>query len=453
MKIKRIFAADMRQAIREVRTAHGPDAVILSSRNVDGGVEVISAVDYDERAVRAALEEEVPAQPSTDFQAVLGRTMSQKTDAKTPARRLNVIADDALDLDFSAAEPEAPETNAAEANTAEPNVIATPQAPVGEPSPRIEWTQEPALLEMRAEIRTLRNLFESHLTVQEWQRLGQRHPLQLTLLQRLTELGLGSDVARKLADNVGEREDPEQAWEEAMELLRRHLPVADDDIVERGGVIAIVGPTGVGKTTTVAKLAARYALRHGRRHVALVTTDNFRIGGQEQLRSFARILGMPVHAAHDRDELAAVLADLADKQLVLIDTAGMSHRDMRLSERLQTLETVGSPIRSYLVVSASTQLPALCEIVRGFRKVNPAGCILSKVDEATSLGNVLTAMLRYRLPAAYLATGQRVPEDLQPARSDQLLENALTLMRQYAGEETDDESLALRFGRLAGGQQ
>lgn len=352
-------------------------------------------------------------------------------------QRLNVTVGGAVDLDFSAAE----------------SAIAEPvAASTGEPT-RIEWTQEPAMREMRAELRTLRSLFESQLTLQEWQRLGQRHPLRITLLQRLTALGLGVDVARKLADHVPESEDPEQAWLQALDLLRQHLPVADDDIVERGGVIAIVGPTGVGKTTTVAKLAARFALRHGRRHVALVTTDNFRIGGQEQLRSFARILGMPVHAAHDREELAAVLADLADKQLVLIDTAGMSHRDMRLSEQLQTLGTAGSPIRVYLVISANTQLPALCEIVRGFRKINPAGCILSKVDEATSLGSALTALLRYRLPVAYLATGQRVPEDLQPARSEPLLESALTLMRQYAAEETDDEALALRFARAVTAQQ
>lgn len=438
MKIKRIFAPDMRQAIREVRTAHGPDAVILSSRNVDGGVEVISAVDYDERAVRAALEDEPTAPSDTDFQAVLGRTMRQKTDTEVPTRRLDVTVGEAVDLDFSAVEPEDPE----------PVKVST-----GEPSPRIEWTQEPAMREMCAELRTLRGLFENQLTLQEWQRLGQRHPLRITLLQRLTALGLGADVARKLADHVAENTDPEQAWLQALALLRQHLPVADDDIVERGGVIAIVGPTGVGKTTTVAKLAARFALRHGRRHVALVTTDNFRIGGQEQLRSFARILGIPVHTAHDREELAAVLADLRDKQLVLIDTAGMSHRDMRLSEQLQALETADSPIRAYLVVSANTQLPALCEIVRGFRKVNPSGCILSKVDEATSLGSALTALLRYRLPVAYLGTGQRVPEDLQPARSEPLLENALTLMRQYKVEETDDEVFALRFARAATAQQ
>lgn len=434
MKIKRIFAADMRQAIRKVREAHGPDAVILSSRNMDGGVEVISAVDYDETTVRAALEDESAPPPSTDFQAVLGRTLRRKADAEPPTRRLNVTVGGAVDLDFSAIDAD---TN------------DTAKAPADEPPLRIEWSQEPAMREMRAELRTLRSLFESHLTLQEWQQLGQRHPLRVALLQRLTELGLGSDVARKLADHVPESDDPEQAWSQAMMLLRQHLPVANDDIVEHGGVIAVVGPTGVGKTTTVAKLAARFALRHGRRHVALVTTDNFRIGGQEQLRSFARILGMPVHAAHTREELAAVLADLGDKRLVLIDTAGMSHRDMRLAEQLQALGTVGSPIRAYLVFSANTQFPALCEIVRGFRKVNPVSCILSKVDEATSLGAAMTAMLRHRLPVAYLGTGQRVPEDLQPARSERLLENAVTLMSQYAGEKNDNESLALRFGRAA----
>lgn len=438
MKIKRIFAADMRQAIRKVREAHGPDAVILSSRNVEGGVEVISAVDYDESSVRAAIEDS-PKPPAGGFREVLERTSRREADVGTPAPRLNLTVGDADDLDFATAEEEVAET----ART------FLGKTPPGESPVRIEWSQEPAMREMRAELRTLRSLFESHLTLFEWQRMGRQHPLRFTLLQRFTELGLGCDVARKLADHVAEGTDPEQAWARAMELLQEHLPVTDDDIIEQGGVIAIVGPTGVGKTTTVAKLAARFALRHGRRHVALVTTDNFRIGGQEQLRSFARILGVPVHAVNDRQELAAVLADLRDKKLVLIDTAGMSQRDMRLSEQFQTLEAAGQIIRAYLVLSANTQLPSLCEIVRGFRKVQPVGCILSKVDEATSLGGVITAVLRYRLPVAYLGTGQRVPEDLQAARSDRLIENALTLMRHYASEENDDESLALLFAKAA----
>jgi flagellar biosynthesis protein FlhF len=298
---------------------------------------------------------------------------------------------------------------------------------------------------MRQEIKTLRSLFESQLTLLEWQQMGQRQPVRATVFRQLTELGLGSDVCRKLADHIAAEMDPEQAWQRALSLIARHVPVTGDDILERGGIVAMVGPTGVGKTTTVAKLAARFALRHGRNSVALVSTDNFRIGAQDQLRNFGRILGVPVHVAGTRAELEEVLAGLKDKRLVLIDTAGMSQRDLRLSEQFQALAELKLPIRTHLVLSANTQLASLSEIVRAFRRVKPVACIITKLDESASLGGALTAVLRHQLPIAYLGVGQRVPEDLQPARSDKLVEHACALVEHHR-QESDDETLALTFG-------
>ncbi|MGD8430737.1 MAG: flagellar biosynthesis protein FlhF, partial [Ectothiorhodospiraceae bacterium] len=422
MKIKRVFAADMRQAIRKVREEHGPDAVILSSRNVEGGVEVISAMDYDEKAVRAAVEQSDTRQRFSDM---LGE--AQREAAPTPSAGgarpggISLVVDD---------EPE-PAGTSGGGNLSFATEPPEPSRPDPAPAPsaakRIEWSQDPAMKEMREELRTLRSLFQNQMHLLEWQQLGQRHPVRAALYKRLHEVGLGPDVCRKLADHVADTEDPEAAWGQAVKLVRRHLPVTDDDIVANGGIVAVVGATGVGKTTTVAKLAARYALRHGKRHVALVTTDNYRIGGQDQLRSFARILGVSVYAAGSREELASVLEELRDKHLVLVDTAGMSQRDMRLSAQFRTLAEAGHDIRPYLVVSANTQLPSLMEILRAFRKVRPVGCIISKVDEAASLGPVITAVLRSRLPVAYVGTGQRVPEDLAPARSDTLVEEAVAL--------------------------
>jgi flagellar biosynthesis protein FlhF len=420
----------MRQAMRKVREEHGSDAVILSSRNVEGGVEVISAIDFDEEAVRAA------AETTPDF----GRTLAQ-AEARRPAPargRFSVMVDDDPD-DFPAPAPAA---------------APRPSAPVAPPatrprpaSPRIEWTQDPAMQAMREELRTLRTLFENQLTQMEWQQLGERHPVRATLLRQLHEMGFGADVCRKLADGVREPRDPERALAQALRVVAHNLPVMADDIVERGGVVAMVGATGVGKTTTVAKLAARFALRHGRRHVALVTTDNFRIGGQDQLRSFARILDVPVYCAADAAELGDVLADLADRQLVLIDTAGMSQRDMRLGEQLRTLQGCGRTIQPYLVLSANTQLSALMEMLKQFRQIQPVGCIVSKLDEATGLGPILTAVLRSRLAIAYVADGQRVPEDLSPARGERLTEQARALAERFAVTE-HDETLA---AALAGG--
>ncbi|MBK1735683.1 flagellar biosynthesis protein FlhF [Halorhodospira abdelmalekii] len=305
--------------------------------------------------------------------------------------------------------------------------------------------EDPALQQMRDELRTLRTLFENQLSMLEWGRMGHRHPARAAVIKRLAELGLGADVSRRLADHIGSDDPPDSAFRKALALIARNLPVAGDEIVERGGVVALVGPTGVGKTTTVAKLAARYALRHGREKVALVSTDNYRVGAQDQLLTYARILDVPVYTATNRHELRNVVDDLSGRGLVLIDTVGMSQRDVRLAEQFKTLGSGEGLVRTFLVLSAATQLSTLTESVSAFSGAAPVGCILTKVDEATTLGGALTCALRTRLPLAYLTTGQRVPEDLQAARGDILVHRACALLDEHK-QEPDEETLALSLG-------
>jgi len=195
--------------------------------------------------------------------------------------------------------------------------------------------------------------------------------------------------------------------------------------------VALLGPTGVGKTTTVAKLAARFALRHGRRHVALVSTDSFRVGAEEQLFIFGKLLGVPVFSAGDASELGRVLDHVRDRRLVLIDNAGLNPRDLRLGAQLEMNRCVPF-IKSYLVLSAVLQSGVLREVVRAYRDVRLQGCILTKLDEAVTLGDLLGTVIRERLPVAYAADGQRVPEDLHPGRGERLAALAGELADRYA---------------------
>ena len=461
MKIKRIFASDMRQAIRQVREEHGPDAVILSSKSVSGGVEVVSAIDFDhysEEADTAAWSTPPPtAQGGRDrgtFGAAL-READRREEASTRPGGLRVTVDDSLEADLeqslasqirSAAETEAPRAAPPRQRSTGARA-ATPSRSASVPAD-VEWNREPAIQEMRSELKTLRALFENQLSLLDWQQTDRRHPVRALVLRHLMELGFGPDVCRKVAERVADNVSPEVALRHALAILARHTPTAGEDLVDQGGVVAMVGPTGVGKTTTVAKLAARFALRHGRQHVALVSTDNYRIGAQDQLRNFARILGVAVHTADSAEELREVLDDLTERRLVLIDTAGMSRSDLRLAEQFRTLRVRGAEIRSYLVLSANTQLASLDESARAFRRVGLSGCIITKVDEAASLGPALTVMLRNRLPAAYLGVGQRVPEDLRPARGDRLVQQAAEMGRSHKSEVEEDQ-LAMAFG--AGG--
>ena len=430
MKIKRFFAPDMRQAIRKVRETLGEDAVILSNRRVDQGIELVAAIDYDEQQVQAAAEGS--GSRKEGFRAVVDDPVPMSGRAEQSA--------------FST--PEQPEPSPASPGRVR-RVSGRDQT---EPRRRSqlapEWLEDPAIGAMRSEIRELRALLEHQLAHLAWGEMKRSSPVEVALLRRLDALGLPAALGADIARRVSTAGDVEQAWRQALAVLAGTIPVVDDALMDRGGIVALVGSTGVGKTTTIAKLAARFALRHGARSLALVSTDSYRIGAQEQLVTYGRLLGVHVQIADDRQALEHALRSLADRRLILIDTAGMSQRDMRLAEQFGMLEGAGVPVSTYLALSATNQPAVLEETLGAFGRVRLQGAIITKVDEAASLGGVLGALVHHRLPVAWVCDGQRVPEDLQPARAQNLVNRAVALMQQH-GQETDDSLLAERFGPLA----
>ena len=264
----------------------------------------------------------------------------------------------------------------------------------------------------------------------------------------MSEMGLGADICEIVFSHLDQlNNDPQKVWQQALGILARCLPENRRDLLAEGGRIALVGSTGVGKTTTIAKLAARFAHNHGKRSVAMISTDQFRIGAQEQLTHFARLLEIPLLLASNGEELADRLDMLSDKKLVLIDTAGMSQSDLKLSEQFHRLQHASPKIRPYLVLSANTQLAAINQTILNFKKVKLAGAFVTKLDEAASLGGIITASIRHRLALTYCGTGQRVPEDLEAARNHRLISKAVSLMQRYS-ESFDQEALALRYNHI-----
>jgi flagellar biosynthesis protein FlhF len=266
-------------------------------------------------------------------------------------------------------------------------------------------------------------------------------------LKKLLNCGVSPKLAQDIVRELPYSDKLETAWESTLAKLRGRLNLINEDMIEKGGVIALVGPTGVGKTTTVAKLAARYALRRGVRHAALITTDNYRVGAHEQLRTYGRLLDIPIRNALSKEELHSHLNDLMDKDLVLIDTAGMSQRDLRISEQLSVLKESNANMKVYLVLTATSQLSALQETISVFRGINLDGCILTKLDEATSIGPAISAIIEQKLPLAYVSDGQRVPEDLHLARGDKLINrDSFDMNRRKVG--SIDELMRCSMGRV-----
>ncbi|NOY66343.1 MAG: flagellar biosynthesis protein FlhF [Gammaproteobacteria bacterium] len=389
MKIKRFFAKDMRQAIRSIRDELGPDAVILSNRKVDGGIEIISAIDYDDSL----------------YSNMAGSNTSSQTSSK---KQEEPVAKEA-ESDAIVSSP----------NYNDPNSV------------KAEWMEDPMLTQMRQELKSLRGVLESqlsHLSLSDFQR---RDPQKAAIMRRFEQLGIDADLSQQFASVIDSESNLEDGWRHALALLAHQIQVSDDDILSKGGVVALVGPTGVGKTTSIAKLAARFSLRHGNRSVALISTDNYRIGAQEQLLNFGRILDVPTYTVNNTDELSERLNDLREKRLVLIDTAGMSQRDIKLSQQLQTLEDSSDEIQTYLVMAANTQTSTLQDIMLSFSKSNLKGCLLTKLDETTSLGGVISTVIRNQIPITYVSDGQLVPEDLHLARAHSMVSRAVTLMQQH----------------------
>jgi flagellar biosynthesis protein FlhF len=273
------------------------------------------------------------------------------------------------------------------------------------------------------ELLRLRGMLQNQLAGFAWSSMRRRDPRRVAILQGLYGAGFGSTLARHLASRLPRRLDEEGGKRWLRQVLVRNLRVIDGggDSIVRGGVYALVGPTGAGKTTTLAKLAARGLRAHGAGGLALVSADAFRIGAESQLRTYADLLGVECRVATGPDALGGVLASLAAKRLVLIDTSGFSPGDARVAQ-VQSLDDLG--VRRLLVLSAAQQGPAIEQALAHFGR-GALASILTKLDEAPQLGAALDALVRHRLALAYVSGGQRVPEDLHAANPAYLVDRAL----------------------------
>jgi flagellar biosynthesis protein FlhF len=454
MKIKRYTAVTMRAALALVRAEQGPDAVILSSRRGEEGIEVIAAVDYDEALFVAATRQPAPAmQTAPDAETSIAAVAAAPAPARAPAPAPAPASAPAPahENQPAAVTARAPARVPAAASVVSAAAPAVPAASVRKGSPAAA-VMRPDLgyVAMQRELRDLRQLMETGLAGMTWNDKRLHEPLKARILEELSAMDIAPDVAMGLADLAPRRTTLENPSHIPLALLAKYLPIVDDLSDISGGVMAVVGPTGAGKTTTIAKLAARWCMRHGSQDLALVSTDSYRIGARDQLLTYARILGAPMHAANSGKDLVRVLEKLKSKKMILIDTAGMGPHDVRLSEQLAALRLGAARARVLLALPAQGEGHALEEIVQAFAPLAPVACILTKVDEAASLGAVISTTLRHKLKIAYVCDGQRVPEDLHAAHRKRvwLVRTALQ-MKQSKIPVRDEAYLIRNFGRTA----
>ena len=414
MKMQRYTARDTRQALARIRAELGEDAVILSTQRTPDGVVVCAAVDFDF---------------SERHEAIVAQA-TQAAPVPTPRAVPAPVA-------TAPGAPEASEPDFATELLAARNGYATEPGRLGS----FEATPQ-----LGAEIRSLRSLLETQVAALAWNDYTRREPVRARILADLTAIGIARDIAIGVVDELPAQIDEERASRLPLAHLARRIATTTSPALEDGGVLALVGPNGVGKTATLAKFATRWVLDRGPREIALVTTDRDRFGAQEQLQALGRVLGVQTFAVEGPAALAGTLERLGDRRLVLVDTAGVNPRTQRVAEELGALAAVRH-VEIGVVLAASTQGGALDAALAGFHALRPAHCILTKVDEAATLGGALSALATTRLPVSWVCQGPRIPQDIQPARAHQLVAHAATLARK-AGACADEDLLARRFGGL-----
>lgn len=472
----------MRTALLQVKEELGAEAVIMSNKKVAGGVEIVAAVDGEQptqqnsakrynsqpkqqgytqvtpsvnKSSRELDDDRVSLQNSADA----GRSMTKRfanmlKQYSTPSGSdYHAENEDSLSA-LLQRQSSSSNTNSGRSGVelradsplakliADDRRASTRQTPKLDPSrydrhPVQEASvSNPELENMREEMTSIRQLLEHQVSGLMWQEVERREPLRAMLIKRLERMGVSLELADQLACYIPEDTAPTKAWKALLGLVADQVPVSKQDILKRGGVVALLGPTGVGKTTTIAKLAARAAMEYGADNVALVTTDTYRIGAHEQLSIYGRIMGCPVRVAKDSSELADVIYQLRNRRLILVDTAGMGQRDVRLSEQLDTLmQESGEIIHSYLVLPATAQRKVLQETIEHFRRIPLSGCIMTKLDESLSLGEFVSVVVQNALPVAYIANGQRVPEDIVIAQPKYMVAKANELLEKSTENE------------------
>lgn len=422
MIVRKFVASNTRDALRLVRDTLGSGAIILSNRTIDGEIEVMAVAEADfdggvpvvkpgspEPPPRQRSPEQAPTQPRVGAQVFRNARVR-------PPRPHPTVPD--------AAEPGPVPATAAAASAVTESVVS----------------------DLLTEVRSLKNLVESQLSGFAWGEVARQNPARAETLRQWLAAGFSPSLGRAWLEEQPAGLSATDLCAGLRLRLHRELQsrVVESDLVEASGTFALVGPTGVGKTTTVAKIGARCAMRHGSQQLAFITTDSYRVGAEDQLRVYAKLLGAPVFAARDGAELDVTLEDIRRRRLVLVDTIGMGQRDQRVADQLRLLTSAGHNVQRILVIAANTQLSTLEDVVKRYGEGGLDGCILTKIDEAVRLGEVLDVVVRHDLSVHYLSNGQRVPEDLHRPNPLYLADRAFRAVGRlppFEGQERDELAL------------
>jgi flagellar biosynthesis protein FlhF len=454
MNIQRFHAQTSREALAKARMAFGEGTLILSNRATANGVEVLATAEDSLAALdqqQAPAVKAAPAPKKAQATAVAPSSQAQvEEDAEQLAmstlsfqdyvrERMMQRRHEALQVIGPQVElPSSPRSN--ESLRADQDAKAPIHKPLPKPAKPAFAVLPPAPLPhgIVDELQAMKEMMEERFNTLSWLGQAKQHPIQSNLMLKLIRSGYSAGLARSILDKLPQDMSAHDAIRWMMSVLERNLKTDANAraLHEEGGIYALVGATGVGKTTTTAKLAGLCARLHGPASVGLITLDTYRIGAHEQLRTYGRMMGVVAHQAHDRAALQDLLNLLGNKKMILIDTTGLAPRDARKREMLDVLELPA--VNRLLVLNAVGHGDTQDEVVSSFRAKGVQQAVLSKIDEAVKLGPALDASIRHQLLLRGVTAGQRVPEDWEAADAAKLV----SMSMRSAGKSAFDPQMS-----------
>ncbi len=481
MKIKQYFSRDLRSAVLKVKKELGVNAVILSHHYVDEGVEVTAAIDeeyglhagqlppmpYLKVSKPAAGHDIIPITSSpgirkTFFFNSCGSSQnefnieahqSSGNDSCTTSHADNSAGCDSLNLHNRQKCDSRHTTNKSTGFSTEQSLSECDF--MNKVVSSTSQDERDSIHYMSASMNghhsnNLTSLIEQQITEHAWGEVARKNPLRSQLIRQLLKIDLHPIIIQSITDTISTQNlNQKTAFAQVQSLLADQLPIYKEDVTSYGGTIAVFGATGVGKTTTIAKMAARFALQNGRNKVGLITTDSKRLGAKEQLDLYSRILGIPLKVVRDEMELLDALNAFSEKSFVLIDTAGMGPREIATSKYLELFSGAITQIKNFLVLPATAHRVVLENNARAFQEIKLDGSILTRLDDSVSLGGPLSVAIMNNLPVAYYCDGQKIPDDFHLARAHNLVSFAVSAGGQFSEPQAVETEHPVKAGKAA----
>jgi flagellar biosynthesis protein FlhF len=414
MKMKRVLAKDTRTALAMIKESLGEDAVILSTNKVGKEVEVVAALDYEERRTSAPGQSDF----ANRLSANLDRLKVNRSNTNPKMGAAYGQQEEFQDRRFAPSQPA-------------PQPVIQPAMAPSQPTEHMQ--------RMEKELGLLRLLVEQQMSQNSKQSEAFVSAAALKVAQRLERMGLEQKLIDKILPQLSRHDDADMLWSEAQTWLQQHIHTSTEGVVQQRGVYALVGPTGVGKTTAIGKLGAQLAMKHGKHKVALISMDQQRIGARDQLRVFGAMLGIEVYHVSGMADLQAHLVQLAHKDYILVDTAGGNPFDDHIQKLVDGLQGLPQKVNVYLTLAANSQTHALRHMMRHYQG-QVAGVVATKLDETLPLGGLLSALIESQQRLVMITDGQRIPLDLGYPSAEQLVSHAVAA--EIAEEEGGIEALS-----------